>query len=259
MVMATIVLSANIANAQDALKGLVSYWTFDTGDIKDKTVLDIIGGNHGTIMGNVKTVKGQIREALDFAGNVGVDYVRVENHENLIFSGKKSFTLEAWYFLRKKEAGRGYTIIGKGDGGAPDSSEYLWHAGSQWGFWIRGAWHGPASFQEELSKTNEWMHAAIGFNGNSGTISYYKNGKLVVTDKAEGNYASTTNIGLAIGAQGLNCKCHTMDGIIDEVRIYNRELTEAEVKWNFENSENILAVSPRGKLAAIWSQIKRNR
>ena len=45
-----------------------------------------------------------------------------------------------------------------------------------------------------------------------------------------------------------------VNGIIDEVRIYNRALNESEVKVNM-NSDGT-AVNPAGKVAATWGDIK---
>lgn len=50
-------------------KGLVSYWSFDTTDVRGKTVIDLVGGNDGTIVGDPKQVKGKIGQAFEFGVN----------------------------------------------------------------------------------------------------------------------------------------------------------------------------------------------
>jgi len=48
-----------------------------------------------------------------------------------------------------------------------------------------------------------------------------------------------------------------LNGMIDEVRIYNRVLSANEVVQNFNVKSNTLAaVAPAGKLATTWSHIK---
>ena len=74
--------------------GLVSYWTFDDGDIEGDTVKDVWGDNDGTIVGNAQMVDGKIGKALEFDG-VG-SYVEVPDHESLQLWEKH--TLEAWIF-----------------------------------------------------------------------------------------------------------------------------------------------------------------
>ena len=68
----------------------------------------------------------------------------------------------------------------------------------------------------------------------------------------------TTESPLFIGASvriGKNTRRY-FEGLIDEVGIYNKVLTENEIKTNF-NSQG-LAVSPQGKLAVAWGEIKGN-
>ena len=55
---------------------------------------------------------------------------------------------------------------------------------------------------------------------------------------------------------GLGYKDNSMNGIIDEVKIYSRALSENEIQQNFKATSNKLAVEPMSKLAAIWSNIK---
>ncbi|MDE0085929.1 MAG: hypothetical protein OXU23_09480, partial [Candidatus Poribacteria bacterium] len=48
--------------------GLVSYWTFDLQNIKDRIAEDIWGENDATIMGNPEIVGGRVKQALKFDG-----------------------------------------------------------------------------------------------------------------------------------------------------------------------------------------------
>jgi len=43
-------------------------------------------------------------------------------------------------------------------------------------------------------------------------------------------------------------------GIIDEVMIYNRALSEDEIRQNFQAKG--LSVRPAGKLATVWGEVK---
>ena len=47
------------------------------------------------------------------------------------------------------------------------------------------------------------------------------------------------------------------EGIIDEVRIYNRALDESEVKANMISDGT--AVNPADKVASMWGKIKSQR
>ena len=48
--------------------GLVSYWTFDREDITDNTVKDVWGENNATIVGTPTIVNGHLKDALKFDG-----------------------------------------------------------------------------------------------------------------------------------------------------------------------------------------------
>ena len=58
-----------ITDAEDIVTdGLVSYWTFDRDDITDNTVKDVWGENNATIVGTPKIVNGHLKDALKFDG-----------------------------------------------------------------------------------------------------------------------------------------------------------------------------------------------
>ena len=60
---------------------------------------------------------------------------------------------------------------------------------------------------------------------------------------------------LAIGAGYWN-NGEYFAGVIDEVRIYNRALSEDEVKQNYEVRSNTIAVGSTGKFCGTWGKIK---
>ena len=46
-------------------------------------------------------------------------------------------------------------------------------------------------------------------------------------------------------------------GVMDEVRIYNKRLSDAEIMANFSVQSNVIAaVQPVGKLATAWGEVK---
>jgi hypothetical protein len=47
-----------------------------------------------------------------------------------------------------------------------------------------------------------------------------------------------------------------MNGIIDEVKIYDRALNENEIQQNLKATSNTLAVEPVNKLIITWGKIK---
>ena len=64
-----IVALCGITDAENIVTdGLVSYWTFDREDIIDNTVKDVWGKNNATIVGTPTIVNGPLKDALKFDG-----------------------------------------------------------------------------------------------------------------------------------------------------------------------------------------------
>ena len=79
--------------------------------------------------------------------------------------------------------------------------------------------------------TGTWIHVAGVWNGTTKTAYLYKNGNLVATLNYSANAAtSVTTSNWVIGAQNFNSTfSNYFNGSIDDVRIYNRALSAAEV------------------------------
>jgi len=90
---------------------------------------------------------------------------------------------------------------------------------------------------------------------DEGVVKFYLDGSLdgegEVTSPLSGN-----DLSLKLGADsnGQNL----LNGLIDEARVYNRAITEAEVNQNM-NSDGVTAVNPADKVASMWGKIKSHR
>jgi hypothetical protein len=71
---------------------------------------------------------------------------------------------------------------------------------------------------------NTWVHVAMTYDGT--TLRFYRNGTQVATAAASGAVSATTGA-LRIG--GNSPWGDYFSGMIDEVRVYNRVLTAAEI------------------------------
>ena len=49
------------------------------------------------------------------------------------------------------------------------------------------------------------------------------------------------------------------EGVIDEVKIYNRALTPAEIVQNYEKAKALAVEDSSDKLAITWGELKRTR
>jgi hypothetical protein len=237
----TFFLSALVAKAQIVTNGLVSYWSFDKKDIEGKTVKDVFGKNNGTMVGNPKVVNGKMGDALEFAG--AADYVEVPDDKSLQLW--KTYTLEAWIFQMESRSSR---IIDKITAGTADGPHLDTHPGT-----ILRSCAGACISSNTQYKLETWNHVVQTFD--EGDVQFYLNGNPDGDGKAP-SPLSGNKLTLKIGADsnGRNL----FKGIIDEVKIYNRAITGADVKQNF-TSKIGLAVHPTGKLATRWGEIKVSR
>ena len=89
-----------------------------------------------------------------------------------------------------------------------------------------GAISGPTA-----SPVNTWTHVALTYDGT--TLRLYVNGTQVATQAATGAIQSSTNP-LWIG--GNRPYGEYFQGLIDEVRVYNRALTPAEIQADMSTS-----------------------
>ncbi|MDO8523310.1 MAG: LamG domain-containing protein, partial [bacterium] len=213
-------------------QGLVGYWSFDGKDMSNLTAFDRSGNNNnGTLTNGPTRAIGKIGQALKFDGVN--DYVNIGDKTTLELNFP--LTISAWV----KQSS-----IGVLDTETSIISKYLsagnqreWHfstisQGSQITFeFIKSRdGVGAGSLDPVSSATlvgaNTWAHGAITID-SSGNYVFYLNG---VPD-GTGTIANTTIFhGTASATIGeWSNPAALFPGSIDDVRVYNRALTPAEI------------------------------
>jgi len=208
--------------------GLVGYWSFDEDS---GTVANDSSGNsnHGTLNNGPVWVDGRFGKALSFDGVD--DYVRIE--PSLSLDVTSQVTVEAWVYPRAYVDNTGHVshIISRCNysGGHiyvlstyPDSYKISYSV---------NPYSGEKSSIADLP-LNVWTHLAMTYDGSY--IRLYINGELDSSYAQTGSIFTTTNW-LAIGCKptgpwgGAGTYAY-FNGIIDEVRIYNRALSQQEIQ-----------------------------
>ena len=238
----------SIAKAEIVAKGMVSFWDFD--NIEGKTVVDSLGNNSGTIHGNPKVVEGMHGKALEF--NVTDDHVIVKDNPSLDITDV--ITLQTWIKPYAAASTADLRIITKShtSWGDPWDLYALNMSGHKLRFRIGNGQTGTVDADLQLS-LDEWHYVAGTYDGS--TLILYQDGEPIKEKAFKGNI-KTNNEDFWIGGHPLNPERNFL-GIIDEVYIYNRALSEAEVTQNYESKVGIpFAVKPTGKLAFTWGKIK---
>ena len=267
------IFSLNAGIASVVTDGLVSYWTFDKGYVVNKTVKDVWGDNDAKIVGNPKVVPGRVGEALEFDGSG--DFV---NLSTLGDFGRQIGTasFEAW--IKTSNTTRWMTLINTHGGECPNWGIELNGVNKRNRFEIierilrhyfsiggpRGC-GGGGGFSRVAIFDGKWHHIVytndyvINEGGGYGKRIIYIDGaaRSPSNHTFSGNRAfSPFTAPVTLGARKFPGKStgHFM-GMIDEVRLYARPLTAAEVYQNFSSTQPY-NVTSKGKLSTVWGKIK---
>ena len=212
--------------AGNASADLVAHWKLDEGS--GNTVYDSSTyGNDGTFKGEPQWVAGYYGGALEFDSTD--DNIDCGNDDSLNIADE--ITLSAWINMVQRPAvDTWYTIPWK-EGAY---SMYLYGADTTVttlaaDFWLdtgrADIWNGP----DIDIPPNDWTHIAVTFNGTD--FEFYVNGEHDYTQN-EPATIEISAINLLFTEDGSNFRC-----LVDDVRIYNRALTQPEILAAMEGGE----------------------
>ena len=102
-------------------------------------------------------------------------------------------------------------------------------------------------------ETDSWHHVAVTFDGEM--ITVYADGEQVGEVAQAGPVVDSSGFDLHIGNGAAMDR--PFQGVLDEIRIWNRVLEEDEIKANMDmGTRELIAVEPRSKLTTTWAQMK---
>lgn len=192
-------------------RGLVGCWSFDGSYTK---VPDCSGNNNtGTITGATKTA-GKIGQALSFDGvNDWVDIGQVLSADKTL-----PFTMSAWAKSTSSGIGKWRTIVGTNTSFA----EIAFSSSNTFSFGQNGGgWWQAASFV----RADTWYHIVGIYDGINASL--YVDSVLISGPTAR---TFTNNHGTTLLGRYKTTGDEWMDGLIDDVRVYNRALSAGEIQ-----------------------------
>jgi hypothetical protein len=243
-VVTSFLMCAFVAEAQVVQQGLISYWTFDEADIDGDTVRDVSGNNHGTMVGDPQIVAGKVGEALEFDGED--DYVKVLHSEDLDFQTDEA-TVEAWIYPNAIEADK-HTLYRKAD--VTDKFIIRLNGSSLELYLETDA--GSNNIAAGSIEANRWQHVSGRYDGSN--LEVFIDGISVGSVGHSGNLVSD----VADAYIGSRPSDRRYSGIIDEMRLYNRALSEAEIRQNMD-AQGFAVIAPTCKLAISWGKVRDSR
>jgi len=201
--------------------GLVAYYPFN-GNAED-----ISGnGHHGTVHGATLTTDrfGNTNGAYRFDGIN--DFIRIPHHSS--FNVSTELTLTAWVnsdnmakfdqdFFCKNNDARAYALNLNEDYESPQNYKFC--------FLVSTTHRRQFLYSDEHFDSNRWYHVTGVYDGNN--VRIYVDGMLEGETPLQGTVKSNSDpltIGSHTGGSG-----EYFDGMVDDVRIYNRALSESEI------------------------------
>ena len=209
--------------------GLVGNWSFDGPDMADNTAFDRSGqGNDGTLTNGPTRQIGRIGQALKFDGSN--DYVDLGSASSI--DDLDVFTYTAWIYIKSFPAGNRAGIITQG------LNDRLCEVDN------RGGASGDKTLRlttdrgtdtnliaaDDLLTTNRWYHVACVFDLNGTNRLYIDGSEPSYGTNTQGSGILSDDPGQLVIIGAFDPPGNEFNGLIDDVRVYNRALSSDEIK-----------------------------
>jgi hypothetical protein len=229
--------------ASNVCADLVGFWRLDDG--AGTTAFDSSDfGNDGTLNGDPKWVAGHFGTALEFDGSG--DWVDCGNDPSLDLT---KWTITFWLNISENKNYSGFVVKGLD---AAENYEVLAYGD--------GSFHFPIMFTDGsrtyvntaagVCVVGEWAHYAYSYDSTAGR-RFYKNGTLILEDTESGTPRTSTE-SLTIGNE--QPMSRFVNGVMDDVRIYNHAMSEPEIMTAMEGSKGYpYALGPNPANGSLYS------
>jgi len=237
-----------LLSSSDCPSGMISYWMLD--DASGTNAEDSFDSDNGTLINGPAWITGMVNGGLSFDGTN--DYVITTSND---LKTADDFTISLWFkadntsyahhlVWQGKNTGDGWGISGSGSEpemhiSLGDSSNH----GDKLSFFLGDSASNSNNFlyyDTSFSDKSNWHHvAAVVSNiGSNPKLDFYLDGVLLGTDNTanlNNVNRSNWNTNLTLGKPGTSARY--FDGSMDEVAIFNRDLSASEVKELYDKTK----------------------
>lgn len=225
--------------------GLLGYWSFNEG--VGATSTDFSGnGNHGPIVNGTWANPKLGKAALSFNGSnsyVNVGEVNGPTDEITIAAWINKSAHGAWRSILDRYASETSDCFSLGfDNSTGSKLMFMWDSTAP-------EWANKIVADSDLP-LNEWVHVAVSSNGS--TATFYVNG---VADGSDTVGAPCTDGDVYIGVNYAGGDEY-FSGIIDEVRLYSRALSAAEIRGLYtQPGTRVVGPTPGGLIGRYYDGV----
>jgi hypothetical protein len=255
-----------------AAEGPVAWWAFDSAE--ESVVVDRGADRNDRVEGNFKIIGGPVGSSLLFDGFTTV----IERPAAAAPRLDGEFSVEAWVAQgaypwnwcpiitqqRDEQAGYAFSVGPRGEVRLQVAMDGMWQS---------------CTSEDWVLPLRQWIHIAATFDADKGIV-LYANGERVGTLELKGQVTFAPDVGLRIGTnhklmkpshihreQGTVASFWCLDGAIDELKVYNRVLSSAEVAQAFADAGPVpdCEIQPRrmpsgpkglGRFGAVYCKLK---
>ncbi len=215
---------------------------------------------------------GKNGNAVLLDGELSVELLEMANATNIFDQVTDQITFSFWFYGAQRQAVRNFTL----NGYLPNNDVRLelctpWENGAM--LWKAG---NPAStrtylryYPDDLSEVQgQWNHIAVTKDTTAGTSKIYMNGVKVRQESRYGQAMTGTSTDSIMGISKFII--HRYTGKIDDLKIYNYELSADEIAyeaglttpfvtpfpddWPDANDDNVVGLDDAAALFQIWQQ-----
>ena len=218
-VVAALVLQSSVMGAPLPLAGISAHWP------ADGNATDVVGSNNGTLQNGASFDTGQFSQAFDLTGPS--DLVRMA--QPIKFTAVEDFTVSLWVNQAVTPANQSYifeTRQGQFSGFSFlmfSNNKILMGGRADNGFILGGASQGPLN-------NGQWYHIAAVFDRVADELRLYLDGSLQSTQNLAAATGFTSSDKLFLGAISSQDDSFNFNGLVDEVQVYGRALSGAEIQ-----------------------------
>ncbi len=222
-----------------------SHW-YKLDNLSGAVIDEINDSKNGTISGTVASVSGIDGNAAGFSGNSG--YINLGN--NTIIQ-QKNYTIEAW--IKPENLDKGI-IFSRENPASKNDRWSLAYEKNQLIFNFQASSSFSLTTKTDIP-LNQWTHIAL--TRENGIYKVYVNGTTMIATKDKNeNQNNTFNLLIGSTLDASNNVSTRFKGAIDDIKIYNRSLTDDELglQSSLLSPARVNLMASNGKLTVQFAQ-----